>query len=202
MKILSTLLIALPFITLSPLVAANVDALDLTVDIGSATQKSDRLSENDTSFGLTLGYELTSNWSLNLSYTDFGEVQMPPGLLLTEGDEVYDFQSFIQTKGLGLSSQYLTDTLWGGWSFGGRFGLMHLYSKMSYFAPDFQDELFSSNKHTSTALTGGVLVSYSLTSQMNLILSADYMVPDTQTTVSGEEDLKITRFAVGLNYHF
>ena len=202
MKRLATLLIALPLITLSPLVAAHADALDLTVDIGSAKQKGDRFSDSDTSVGLSLGYELTSNLSLNLSYTDFGEAQMTPGILVSGDGEVFDFHSFIQTKGLGLSSQYLTDILWGGWSFGGRFGLMHLYSKMSYFAPDFQDELFSSTKHTSTALTAGVLASYSLTSQMNLIFSADYMAPDAQTTGIGTEDIKTTRLAVGLNYHF
>jgi hypothetical protein len=202
MKSLATLLIALPFITLSPLVAAHADALDLTVDIGSAKQKGDRFSDSDTSVGLTLGYELTSNWSLNLSYTDFGEAQMTSGLLVTGDGEVFDFHSFIETKGLGLSAQYLTDTLWGGWAFGGRFGLMHVDSKMNYFAPDYQDGLLSATKDSDTALTAGLLASYSLTTQMNLIFSADYMAPDAQTTGIGTEDIKTTRFAVGLNYHF
>lgn len=197
-----TLLIALPFLTLSPFAAAQADALDLTFDVGSAKQKGERFSQSDSSVGLRLGYELTSNWSLNLSYTDFGKAQMPSGTLVVGNGEFFDFHSFIETKGLGLSGQYLSDPLLGGWSFGGRLGVMHFDSKMTSYAPDFEDGWSNSTKDSGSTLTLGVLSSIRLTEQLNLIISADYMAPETQIYGNSTDDIKTTRFAVGLNYHF
>lgn len=202
MKTLRTLAAALPFIMLAPSVMANADALDLTFDLGSAKQKGDRFSDTDSSVGLKLGYELTSNWSLSLSYTDFGEAQMPSGTLITENGELFDFHMFIKTKGLGLSAQYLTAPLLGGWSLGGRLGLMHVDSKISSYAPGYQDGLLNSTKDSASTLTFGTLASYALTEQLKLVISADYMAPEIQIYGNSSEDIKTTRFAVGLNYHF
>lgn len=201
MKSLSALLIALPCITLSPLVAAHADALNLTVDVGSAKQQGDSFSDHDTSVGLTLGYELTSNWSLNLSYTDFGKVFTGPGILVTESGD-YETQHFIDTKALGLTAQYLTDPLMAGWAFGARFGLMHVDTKLSYVAPELMGGFSHSRLDSSTAPLVGALATYNLTEKLALIVSADYMAPEVETSGLGDEKIKTTRFAVGLNYHF
>lgn len=201
MNNLRTLLIALPCIILSPLAAAHADALDLTVDVGTAKQKGDRFSESDSSIGLSLGYELTSNWSLNLSYTDFGKAQMQSATLVSP-DNSYQVFRYIKTKGLGLTAQYLTDPLLGDWAFGARFGVMHVDTKMIDLVPDFSGDLDNTTLDSGSAPTVGLLASYRLTGQMNLIVSADFMAPEVQTYTNASEDIKTTRFAVGLNYHF
>lgn len=201
MKNYCALFVVLPFLTITPQVSAHVGALDLTVDVGSVKQKGNRFSESDNSMGLSLGYELNSHWSLNLSYTDFGEIFTGRGGLIFEED-YFETQHFIATKGVGLSAQYLTEPLIAGWAFGARVGLMHVDSKMRTVAPDFMNGFSYLNKDSGTFLTLGVLSTYSLTEQMNLITSIDYMAPEVRTSGIGDEDIKTTRIAVGLNYHF
>jgi opacity protein-like surface antigen len=201
MKNYSILLFLLPTLMLSPQVAAQADALNLTVDLGSAQQKTDSFSESDSSASVILGYELSSNWSLNLSYTDFGKVFTGPGILVTESDS-YDTQHFIDTKALGLTAQYLTDPLIAGWAFGARFGLMHVDTKLSSVAPEFMGGFSHSRLDSDTAPTAGALATYNLTEKLALIVSVDYMAPEVETSGIGDEDIKTTRFAAGLKYHF
>lgn len=201
MKNRQVLMVLIPLVVGSPLAVANPDALALTVDLGSAKQKGDRFSDHDTSAALTLGYQLSTNWSLNLSYTDFGKAQMAPGLLIADG-VAFDFFRDLETKSMGLAAQYLTDPILYGWSFGGRLGLMHVDSKMTAVVPEFMDGFLSIEKDSGTTPTAGVLAAYRLTEQINLIISADYMKPEVQTASNAAEDIKTTRFAVGLKYQF
>jgi hypothetical protein len=201
MKNRQVLMVLIPLVVGSPLAVANPDALALTVDLGSAKQKGDRFSDHDTSAALTLGYKLSTNWSLNLSYTDFGKAQMTPGFLIADG-VAYDFFRDLETKGIGLAAQYLTDPILYGWSFGGRLGLMHVDSKMTAVVPDFMDGLLSIEKDSGTTPTAGLLAAYRLTEQLNLMISADYMEPEVQTASNAAEDIKTTRFALGLKYQF
>lgn len=55
---------------------------------------------------------------------------------------------------------------------------------------------------SGTAPTVGVLATYHLTEKLALIVSADYMAPEVETSGIGDEDIKTTRFAAGLKYHF
>ena len=203
MKTFRTLAAVLPFTLLTPCAMADIDDLDLTFDLGSARQKGDSFSNTDNSVSLKLGYDLTSNWSLSLSYTDFGKSPLPNGILVTEDGSFFDVYSDIETKGLGLSAQYLTDPLLAGWSFGGRLGVMHLDAKTSSYAPDYQDTLFATPQDSATSLTLGLLASYALTERLKLVVSVDYMAPEIQSyNFSSGEDIKISRYALGLNYHF
>lgn len=201
MKTLRRLAVILPCIMLAPSALAQADALDLTVDIGSAQQKGDRFSGNDSSVGLTLGYELSTHWSLQLSYTDFGQAQMQNATLVSP-ERSYTVLRFIDSKALGLSAQYLSSPVLAGWSFGGRVGLMHVDASMSSAVPDYQDYWDFATKDATSALSLGVLASYNLMDRLNLILSADTMKPEIQTYGNGTEKVKTRRFAVGLNYHF
>lgn len=201
MKNIQVLMVLLPLVVVSPLAVASVEGLDLTFDLGSAKQKTRWFSDNDSSYALTLGYELSANWSLNLSYTDFGKARMYSGTLIADGAS-YDFDRTMENTGIGLAAQYLSDPLLAGWSFGGRLGLIQVDSKIALVAPGYTDTYPSADKDSSTSLIAGLLTSYRLTEQLNLIISADYLAPEVQTASYIAEDIKTTRFALGLNYHF
>lgn len=194
-------LVALTLLTLASQVKAHAEALNLTVDLGSAQQKAYLFSESDTSAAITLGYEFTANWSLNLSYTDLGEVFTGFGTLVTE-DELLTSEHFMKAKALGLTAQYLSDPLFAGWALGGRFGVTHFDHKLISLVPELSEDFNYSRLDSSTALTLGVLASYPLTDKLDMTLSADYMAPEVQYYGNSTVKVKTSRVAVGLKYNF
>jgi opacity protein-like surface antigen len=194
-------LVALALLALAPDVKAHGEALYLAVDLGSARQKANSFSESDSSAAMTLGYEITANWSLNLSYTDVGEVFTGFGTLVTE-DEFLTSEHFMKAKALGLTAQYLSDPLFAGWALGARLGLMHFDHKLITVVPDLADDFSYTRLDSSTAPTVGVMASYKLTDKLDMTVSADYMAPDVQYYGNSTVKVKTSRFAVGLKYNF
>jgi outer membrane receptor protein involved in Fe transport len=202
MKTALKLLLLLPLFSAAPALFAAPSNIAVTADVGATRQSGDGESGNATSFSAGLSYQITPTWSVLLNYTDSGEADLLSfGTTLPGDDIIYNATLSLDTTGIGLFAQYLTERQVEHWSFGGRLGLIRWDADVNVTAHLSPDVSLTAFSDTGTDLAAGLLAQYALTEKWDLTLGLDYLRYD-MSFEDESTDITNTRLYIGLKNSF
>lgn len=201
MKTRFKLLVLIPFVFAAPTLMAETSGFSVTADLGAARQSAEGDSGTAVSAALGLSYQFDSNWSASLSYIDFGQPDVYEFSDSIGDDILYNATLSLDTTGLGLQAQYMTDRTTGHWSFGGRAGLVRWDTDINVEVDGMMDANGTVASDSGVAFSAGVIAAYAINDQLDLTLSADFM--NYSMDFEDEEgDIDTSRLAAGVKYHF
>jgi hypothetical protein len=202
MKTALKLLLLLPLFSAAPALFAAPSNIAVTADVGATRQSGDGESGNATSLSAGLSYQITPTWSVLLNYTDSGEADVLSfGTTLPGDNNTYNATLSLDTTGIGLFAQYLTERQVENWSFGGRLGLIRWDADVNVTAHLSPDVSLTALSDKGTDLAAGLLAQYAFTEKWDLTLGLDYLRYDM--SFEGEStDITNTRLYIGLKNSF
>lgn len=157
-------------------------------------------SGSKVSPSIALSYNFNDNVSIVAQYTSYGEAK-----IFDEYDSGADIGGYSKTTGYSLVGQYMSNKHVGGWSFGGKLGVMFwdmdLIADLTYAGQSQRVTIGSDN---GEAIYGGLITEYHISNNLSLLLNADFFVSETDIEiVSGEQtELFAARYSLGLKYQF
>ncbi|WP_186435074.1 outer membrane beta-barrel protein [Rheinheimera sediminis] len=200
MRNICKLLMALPLLSVAPLALAETTGFAVIADLGSARQSAEGDAGNAASASLGLSYQFSPNWSASLSYIDYGNADVFKFSDSFGDDIIYHATLSADSSGLGLHAQYMTDSVAGHWSFGGRAGVVRWDTDIK-LAIEQTGAGGTVASDSGIAFSAGLVAAYSITEQLDITLSADFMRYSIE--IEDEKgDMDNSRLALGLKYQF